>query len=187
MKSKSGTPNPRRADCHPERPHWVRGLCRHCYNVSPDIKAKKNSRQYQTTPIERSKQKVRRSTDSHKAADKVRKARYLSTDSGKKVQLAYFKSPKAKEKHRRVNLRRSFGITPESYDKMLEGQGGCCAICSKPPVRKRLAVDHCHRTGRIRGLLCDLCNRGIGMLKDNPVSLRKAAEYLEKSAGLTEE
>lgn len=95
------------------------------------------------------------------------------------------------------HLRRTFGITIEHYDAMLEEQGGVCAICGQPPivtkptrVRKhewmpeapavapRLIVDHDHDTGEVRGLLCKPCNTGIGMLADSAERCRRAAEYL---------
>jgi len=73
---------------------------------------------------------------------------------------------------------------------MLEHQGGVCAICKEPPTTKRLAVDHKHekqdkkqpalvKRKNVRGLLCWICNRAIGIFKDNPNRLRAAAEYLE--------
>jgi hypothetical protein len=62
-------------------------------------------------------------------------------------------------------------------------QNGVCAICGSPPTGTRshglLAIDHCHDTLKIRGLLCNNCNNGLGRFKDNPDSLRKAADYLE--------
>jgi hypothetical protein len=79
-----------------------------------------------------------------------------------------------------------FGLRPGEYAKMLALQGGLCAICHLIPdevqntAGRRLAVDHCHQSGRIRGLLCDRCNRGIGQLHENPEILRRAAGYLEE-------
>jgi hypothetical protein len=78
-------------------------------------------------------------------------------------------------------IKNKFGITPEDYDRLLEAQGGVCAICKRyPPHRriKRLCVDHDHKTGRIRGLLCSRCNSGIGMLQDDEASLSGAIAYL---------
>ena len=83
------------------------------------------------------------------------------------------------EINRRVDLKRKFGITLEQFDEMLEAQGGVCAICGSTPYNGyRLAVDHDHDTGRVRGLLCASCNRGLGYLADDPVRLRRALEYL---------
>lgn len=90
---------------------------------------------------------------------------------------------KVKAKMRRHDLMRSYGITPEDYDRMVKEQSGVCAICGGPPQgRGRLHVDHVHGSGSIRALLCSRCNPGIGMFKDNPDLLRAAAIYLERFA-----
>lgn len=86
---------------------------------------------------------------------------------------------------RRCRLGRDFGITLEQYNEMLAAQGGVCAICKNPETHQRkgvwsLSVDHCHDTGRVRGLLCNNCNRGVGLLRDNADLCRAAAEYLCK-------
>ena len=78
-----------------------------------------------------------------------------------------------------INIRRKFGITEEQYLEMLQRQDGRCAIC-RLKFTVRLHVDHCHETKAIRGLLCEKCNRGLGMFKDNPEALRRAANYLER-------
>jgi len=84
--------------------------------------------------------------------------------------------------------KRRFGITPEQYAEMFQSQNGVCAICNQPETATRLgkvkalAVDHCHKSGAIRGLLCADCNTGIGKLKDDPEVLRSAARYLENLA-----
>jgi hypothetical protein len=81
----------------------------------------------------------------------------------------------------------TFGITEERYDEILVSQNGVCAICRRPETIRprgrpsRLAVDHCHDTNAVRGLLCNVCNRAIGLLRDSPLLLRAAAEYLERS------
>lgn len=83
------------------------------------------------------------------------------------------------EHNRRYNLKRCYGITPEEYDKILHEQGGTCAICHGIESVGRLAVDHCHSTGKVRGLLCTNCNQAIGKLKDDTQLLRNAINYLE--------
>jgi hypothetical protein len=91
---------------------------------------------------------------------------------------------KNKDRIRRANrdrkLRTDFGIGIEDYERMLEEQEGRCYLCRGSSPDRALAVDHCHTTGVVRGLLCDLCNRGLGMFKDNPELLRAAADYVEK-------
>lgn len=89
--------------------------------------------------------------------------------------------PGVSDKERAGRLRRTYGITPEEYDEMLVHQGGVCAICLKPPAARRLAVDHDHRTGLIRGLLCAFCNFDLlGKSGDkDPGKFLRAADYLE--------
>jgi len=77
-----------------------------------------------------------------------------------------------------TQLRFGFNITVQQYDEMLKEQDGKCKIC-KQTTDKRLSVDHCHKTGKIRGLLCFRCNSGLGMFKDNLDFLANAIEYLK--------
>lgn len=78
-------------------------------------------------------------------------------------------------------LLKTYGINYYEYRKMLDGQSGKCAICCKYVSSKRLAVDHCHKTGAVRGLLCSACNTGLGSFRDNVDYLQKAIGYLEFS------
>lgn len=73
-----------------------------------------------------------------------------------------------------------YGITKEEYEAIFKSQRGRCAICRRPPKGKRLAIDHCHKTSKVRGLLCDRCNRGIGTFRDNYSLLELAIKYLEE-------
>lgn len=76
---------------------------------------------------------------------------------------------------------RKYGMKKAGYDRLLYLQDGVCAICKRPQKgAKRLAVDHDHRTGVVRGLLCDACNHAIGEMEDSPARLRCAARYLSK-------
>ena len=76
---------------------------------------------------------------------------------------------------------RRFGLTVDQYEAILEKQSGVCALCSSPPKKRKLAVDHCHETGRIRGLLCSNCNTGLGKMGDNIAGLERAILYLSES------
>lgn len=85
--------------------------------------------------------------------------------------------------HRNANLVRSYGITIEDYEEMLDGQHFRCAICGKhasDESDRDLSVDHCHKTGKIRGLLCQVCNCGLGWVGDDPSVLLRAVAYLQK-------
>ena len=77
------------------------------------------------------------------------------------------------------HLLRKYGITLEEYNGLLEKQKGKCAICKTITSKRRLDVDHCHETGKIRGLLCLNCNAALGNFKDDPILLRTAIEYLK--------
>ena len=78
-------------------------------------------------------------------------------------------------------LRRTYGITEAQYQQLLEAGGGGCWICGKPPKKRALHVDHDHKTGRVRGILCWRCNRGLQHYTDEPARLRAAATYLEST------
>jgi len=84
------------------------------------------------------------------------------------------------DKAANLHLKRTYGITLAEYDTMLEQQGGCCKVCGTTDSggKGRFHVDHNHTTGKVRGLLCNGCNIGIGHLKDSPDVLLKAAAYL---------
>lgn len=78
------------------------------------------------------------------------------------------------------------GLTPQDYEDLLAAQGGGCAICGTTVNRygdteRRLPVDHDHETGQVRGVLCDVCNRVLGLFGDDPARLEHAAEYLRAS------
>lgn len=75
-----------------------------------------------------------------------------------------------------------YGLTLDTYDEMLRAQGDSCAICGRTPGEngRRLAVGHNHRTGGVRGLLCNRCNRLVGQLENNSELCRQAMLYLQR-------
>lgn len=74
-----------------------------------------------------------------------------------------------------------YGITEETFNSMLLSQNYKCAICNLEFNGTTPDIDHCHNTNKVRGLLCSNCNRGIGLLNDNPIILSKAVEYLNRA------
>jgi hypothetical protein len=88
------------------------------------------------------------------------------------------------EKSRRGYLKANYGLTLEQYNEMLEAQGGGCKICGARENfigdQKMLHVDHDHKTGKNRGILCGNCNQGIGRFKDSIENLTKAIAYLKQ-------
>ncbi len=86
---------------------------------------------------------------------------------------------------RECNLRKKYGMGVKEYEIMFGMQGGRCLVCGEPETvcdgrgkLKRLAVDHNHDTGEIRGLLCQKCNQALGLLGENPVIIRNLANYI---------
>lgn len=101
--------------------------------------------------------------------------------------------PEHRREKRERETFRLYGLTPEAFQALVEKQGGVCAICgatppppddSKPLPRghasTRLHTDHCHTTGRVRGLLCGKCNTMIGLANEDPAVLLTAVEYLKE-------
>ncbi len=80
--------------------------------------------------------------------------------------------------HRHYIAVRKYGLSPEALAGLIERQSGACAICRLPPQRRALSIDHCHKSGEIRGLLCERCNLAIGHLRDSPDLADVAAAYL---------
>jgi hypothetical protein len=142
----------------------------------PDCKscnlAAKHAR-YVANP-EAAKERTRRWREEN--PERYRAHQQLATESGRKALS-----------NRKSHLKRKYGMTIEDYDRMLEAQGGGCAICGRPPRPDiSLHVDHNHETGRIRGILCWPCNNLLGDVQDDPVRLYAAAGYLSRDLELDE-
>ena len=92
-----------------------------------------------------------------------------------------------KNKDREYTIRHRYGLSVEEYKKMFERQGGKCGICDRKPSmitdtptqHRTLQIDHNHNNGKIRGLLCNGCNRALGFIRDNPNIARSMTVYLE--------
>jgi CRISPR/Cas system-associated protein Cas10 (large subunit of type III CRISPR-Cas system) len=120
--------------------------------------------------------------DSPTAVARAKQWRVDNRERHRAYQAEYRARPERKRAMRDLYYRRTFGLSADDVDAMLEAQGGGCAICGTKPERlASLHVDHCHGSGRIRGLLCLNCNQGIGKLGEDPERLRRAAEYLTRT------
>ncbi len=111
---------------------------------------------------------------------------YKLTPDFRAARHAYYQTHKPQfaqhGKRRTENGRRAqqlYGLNPATYRRMVEAQQGLCYLCQRPPGRKGLGVDHNHKTGKTRALLCARCNMAIGGLRDEPALCRRAADYLE--------
>jgi len=128
------------------------------YRLRPDVRARANA-----------KQNARRATAGWKrwAAD-------------------FWAKPETKRAHREYYLKKTYGITVEQYDRMLAEQGGGCAVCGRTNNSKRmtyLSVDHCHATGKVRGLLCNACNVALGFLEEDKVRMVSLMNYISRNNG----
>lgn len=106
----------------------------------------------------------------------------VNRDEKLKYQKGYHSNPENKRRWKCLDLQRRLGVTLDWYEETLKSQGGVCAICktsTEETEGRRLAVDHCHETGRVRGVLCTNCNKILGHAKDSTKVLLAAAAYLE--------
>ena len=85
-----------------------------------------------------------------------------------------------RKQKRKDALKSKYGISVEDYESMLAAQGGVCAVCGDVNSDRRLAVDHDHETGEVRGLLCTRCNVAIGFVREDRERISKIQEYLSK-------
>lgn len=102
----------------------------------------------------------------------------------------YERQPEVKTKRRLKHVEKTYGLGPEEYLQMILDQNNCCAICHKPEMKitrqgdtTPLCVDHCHKTGKVRALLCAKCNGMLGMVDDSVDHLRAAIDYLDQHRG----
>lgn len=101
-------------------------------------------------------------------------------EKNKRESAGGVKYAKYKKKIKNNFLKRKYGITLEQYEKMVSDQEGKCAICKEI---KKLVVDHSHKTGTVRDLLCNGCNSVLGHFHENQEVLRNASEYISKWQG----
>ena len=103
---------------------------------------------------------------------------------GKKREYKYEGVDRGETKERLYHIKQNYKVEPEVIMEIMDDQKGCCAVCKEslvyPDSRKTYAIDHCHDTDEIRGLLCVRCNTGIALLGDNAESLLDAFIYLTK-------
>lgn len=108
-----------------------------------------------------------------KNKEKVRATYKLWLEKNKDKKKEYQKTPARKN----TEFKSRYGITLDQRNKMAEEQGGICTICGITP--KKLCVDHCHKTNKVRNLLCDNCNKVLGLIKENSTTAIKMHDYLK--------
>ena len=107
---------------------------------------------------------------------------YKSTEKRNAARREAFKDPEVKKRHRDRTLMYKFGITLDQYNQMFANQEGKCLTCDKhqSELTKTLAVDHDHNTGKVRGLLCDFCNRQLGVYESQRKLFNRFDDYLNR-------
>lgn len=115
-----------------------------------------------------------------KESTKIKAKEWYEKNKARKMKTNAIWQAKNRDKFKDYKLRARYGITMEDYKKLHELQKGLCKICER---QKQLMVDHCHKTGKIRGLLCGKCNKGLGHFLDNREYLKSAIEYLGENNG----
>lgn len=143
-------------------------------HLKNNFEYKKNKSEYDRLYRERNKEKIKQKGLAYREKNKERL---------KSEKAEYFQNNKQKmsDKWNRDVLKYRYGLTPQQYDKILASQNGVCAICGKFRLaknQKRMGVDHCHDTEKVRGILCNWCNDAIGKL-NNIETIEKAIAYLK--------
>lgn len=141
-------------------------------------------RAYKREPAQREKASARAWIKSHLEPARKEQARQRSHSyyhQHRETVLAKMRARGAAGGWLNNRLRKKFGIDLREYQRLHDLQGGNCALCGQPERtrQRRLAIDHCHATHRVRGLLCHHCNTGLGNFMDSPELLKKALTYLE--------
>lgn len=117
--------------------------------------------------------------------NRLRRERYANdAEHREKLKAAVRAEDPARKRDNR--MRRQFGIGAAEFDAIVTRQGGGCAICRArvgDSAGRRLHVDHCHKTGAVRGILCSACNLGLGKFRDDPELLQRAVDYLAQQNG----
>lgn len=101
-----------------------------------------------------------------------------------KIEVASLTAPIPKTPRRKIRAKtlKKYNMSEVDYEQMFKTQHFSCAICKKGNnAIKKFCVDHCHKTGKVRGILCGACNKAIGLLKDSRESLKAAIDYLDRS------
>ena len=147
---------------------------------------KEQRRAYMRAYYEQNKHKFRPASAEKRAEYNANRRAKYSTDSDMQEKYrAYAREWAAANPDKRKSQRvRKYGLDAAGYVSLLESQSGRCAICKSEHCGDRRGgsfhVDHCHSTGKTRGLLCSQCNLGLGKFKDSIESLERAIEYLKK-------
>jgi hypothetical protein len=157
-------------------------------------KRKQHYKEYRSDPEKRAKEAARKKEYCARPEVKAKTAEYEKAfydDPARKAAMLeqakeYRRQEKVKQRLADWSRKRKYGISPEQYASMLAATKGRCPICrtmfADSPRDLKPVVDHCHKTGVVRGVICLACNRALSALLDKPKLLRAAARYLERAS-----
>jgi hypothetical protein len=146
---------------------------------------RESQRRWKQKNIEHVKEERNRWRKEH--PDKVKECLRKWREKNKGYDKEYYarNHERIKSQHRKIGfktrIKTKYNLTVKEYNEMVKKQNGCCAICER---RIHLVVDHDHKTGRVRGLLCNSCNTVLGFINDNPAILRRMMQYLNPKPAL---
>jgi hypothetical protein len=138
---------------------------------------RERKRKYRETHREEDRERHRKYRETHREEVKERQRKYREThrEEVKERNREYRETHREEEKERQRKA--NYGLTPDKYQVLYKTQNGCCAICREPMVK--INIDHDHKTGKVRGLLCERHNRGLGFFQDDIKRLSRAIAYLK--------
>lgn len=151
------------ADCHPQRKMQARGLCKPCY----DKWLKKENAEYKANQKQNTKNWFAKNPEKAKLIQERRRHKDRT-------------DPERRLRYKNRWLKREYGITIEQYLNLIEIQNNSCALCYRKPGKIALHVDHCHKTNKVRGLLCHQCNWYLGTIDADPTIINRIIEYLKR-------
>ena len=143
------------------------------YNQRPGSKKKKI--EYQKKYCKKNKKRI---------AEYSKRYNLINKEKVAKRRKNTRQTPEAKRANLSSSLLRKYGITIKERNRMITKQGGKCLICGRILNDKNTHIDHDHKTGKVRGVLCGFCNRGLGCFFDNSIFMRNAASYIEYHQGI---
>lgn len=149
------------AKCHPTRKVQAREMCKSCY----DKWLKSVNPVYKKAQMSNTTEWAKKNPEKMKIIQERRKIKDAN-------------DPTVKLKQRNQALKRQYGITHDDYLRMLDTQNGACKLCYRKPGERKLHVDHCHRTGRVRGLLCHQCNWYLGTIEQDINIMSRIVDHL---------
>ena len=145
------------------------------YNQRPEVKKRNAEHQKKYRSTSEAKAKIKKYNQQPHIKEYMKK--YRQSLKVKEYRKIYKQIPEVKKRIKEQHLLRVYNLTLKKFEKMIEKQNNKCAICNV--YMDKPFVDHCHKTGKVRGLLCHKCNTALGLFKDDLLIVKSAVKYLK--------